>query len=439
MDTAYCAPPPQAPGHRVPAGLRAPFSGRTWREFLHLCLSLPVACLMFAYAVAVVSTGAGLLITFLGIPVLAAGLAGARGLGALERARARALLGLEVAGPRPLRPARPGPMAWTVALLRSGASWRHLLYAFVHFPWALGAFVLAVTWWAVGWALLSFPLWYRLVPGYAGLPRLQLWGGGGTVVYVSPGVAAGISGAVGLLLVLAGPWLFRGLTQVDRLLVRGLLGASPLAARVSELESDRGVLADTAAADLRRIERQLHDGAQARLAALALDLGLAKEKLAEDPDAAARLVDAAHGEVKTALQELRDLARGIHPAILTDRGLGPALSALAARCPVPVAVQVDLAERPAAAIEGIAYFTVSELLRNVAGHSGARRAAVDVWRSGGQLMVLVADDGHGGADPGEGGGLAGLAARLGSVDGVLVVDSPPGGPTAVTAELPWRG
>ncbi|KUL36242.1 histidine kinase [Streptomyces sp. NRRL F-4489] len=445
MDTAYSAHPHPAPGprargrRRVPAGLAAPFSGRTWREFLYLCLSLPVACLMFAYAVTLVSVSAGLLITFVGIPVLAGGLAGARGLGAVERARARALLGLEVAGPRPLRPARPGPVAWTVALLRSGASWRHLLYAFVHFPWALGAFVLAVTWWSVGWAMLTFPLWFRFVPAYAGLPRLQLWGDDGTVLYVSPGVAAGVTGGVGLLLVLAGPWLFRGLTAVDRLLVRGLLGTSPLAARVSELESDRGVLADTAATDLRRIERELHDGAQARLAALALDLGLAKEKLAEDPHAAARMVDAAHGEVKIALQELRDLARGIHPAILTDRGLGPALTSLAGRCPVPVAVRVDLAERPAAAIEGIAYFTVAELLRNVARHSGADRATVDVWRSGDQLLVMVADDGQGGADPESGGGLADLAARLDSVDGLLVVDSPPGGPTAVTAELPWRG
>ena len=159
------------------------------------------------------------------------------------------------------------------------------------------------------------------------------------------------------------------MNQVDRLLVAGLLGPSRLASRVWELESDRGTVVDTAAADLRRIERDLHDGAQARLVALAMDLGLAKEKLHEDPQAAARMVDEAHGEVKLALQELRDLARGIHPAILTDRGLGPALSALAARCTVPVTVTVDLPRRPAPAIEGIAYFTVSELLQNISKHS----------------------------------------------------------------------
>ncbi|PNE36769.1 MULTISPECIES: sensor histidine kinase [Streptomyces] len=442
MDTAYSAHPTRPPrprGHRVPVGLRAPFAGRTWREFLHLCLSLPVASVMFGYAVAVVSTSAGLLITFLGIPVLAGGLAGARGLGALERARARALLGLDVAAPEPLRPSKPGLMAWVGAVLKSGASWRHLLYAFVHFPWALFAFVGSVTFWSVGWALLSFPFWYWLAPSYASLPGIQLWGDGTTVLYVSPTVAALVSGVFGLLMVLAGPWVFRGLTQVDRLLVRGLLGPSPLATRVIELESDRGVVVDTAAADLRRIERDLHDGAQARLVALAMDLGLAKEKLAADPQAAARMVDEAHGEVKVALQELRDLARGIHPAILTDRGLGPALSALAGRCTVPVTVEVDLDRRPAPAIEGIAYFTVSELLQNVAKHSGADRAAVDVWHTADQLMLMVSDNGRGGASTEAGGGLAGLAERLGSVDGLLVVDSPAGGPTTVTAELPWRG
>jgi signal transduction histidine kinase len=142
--------------------------------------------------------------------------------------------------------------------------------------------------------------------------------------------------------------------------------------------------------------------------------------------------------VKLALQELRDLARGIHPAVLTDRGLDAALSSLAARCTVPVAVTVDLPARPAPAIEGIAYFTVSELLQNISKHSGARNASVELWRSDDRLMIQVRDDGGGGASPSGGTGLSGLAARLGSVDGLLVVDSPAGGPTVITAELPWR-
>ncbi|THA43069.1 histidine kinase, partial [Streptomyces sp. A1136] len=199
---------------------------------------------------------------------------------------------------------------------------------------------------------------------------------------------------------------------VDRLMVAGLLGPSRLATRVTELESDRGVVVDTAAADLRRIERDLHDGAQARLVALAMDLGLAKEKLTADPEAAAKMVDEAHGEVKVALQELRDLARGIHPAVLTDRGLDAALSSVASRCTVPVRVEVDLPGRPVPAIEGIAYFTVSELLQNVSKHSGASRATVDVWRAGPRLMLQVGDNGRGGADATAGSGLAGLAERL---------------------------
>ncbi|MFF3460974.1 sensor histidine kinase [Streptomyces sp. NPDC001984] len=424
--------------HRVPAALRAPFEARSWREFAYVLLSLPISILLFTYAVTMVSLGAGLLVTFLGIPVLAAGLAGCRGLGSLERARARGLLGLEVAEPEPLRMRKPGVMAWMGAVLKSGTSWRHLLYAVLHFPWAVFSFVVAVNFWAYGWALLTYPLWFWVFPMYGGQDGLQLYGDEHHRIYLDNPFEITVTALIGLLFTLATPWIVRALTLVDRLLVHGLLGPSRLATRVVELESDRGVVVDTAAADLRRIERDLHDGAQARLVALAMDLGLAKEKLTEDPRAAARMVEEAHGEVKTALQELRDLARGIHPAVLTDRGLDAALSSVASRCTVPVRVEVDLAERPAAAIEGIAYFTVSELLQNISKHSGAKSASVDVWRVEDRLMLQVVDDGVGGADVAAGSGLEGLAGRLDAVDGILVVDSPAGGPTRVTAELPWR-
>ncbi|MET8948306.1 sensor domain-containing protein [Streptomyces sp. NPDC004542] len=424
--------------HRLPAALRAPLEGRSWREFGYVLLSLPIAVLTFCYAVTMVALGAGLLVTFLGIPVLAGALAGCRGLGVLERARARGLLRLEVAEPEPLRVGGNGPLAWMGAVLKSGTSWRHLLYALLHFPWAVLSFVVAVNFWAYGWALLTYPLWFWLFPVYGGQGGLQLYGDAHHSVYLDNPFEITVTALVGLLFTLATPWIVRALTLVDRLMVQGLLGPSRLAKRVVELESDRGVVVDTAAADLRRIERDLHDGAQARLVALAMDLGLAKEKLAEDPEAAARMVEDAHGEVKTALQELRDLARGIHPAVLTDRGLDAALSAVASRCTVPVRVEVDLAERPAPAIEGIAYFTVSELLQNVSKHARATSATVDVWRSESRLMLQVVDDGAGGADLSAGSGLAGLAERLGAVDGILLVDSPAGGPTRVTAELPWR-
>ncbi|GHH78329.1 histidine kinase [Streptomyces sulfonofaciens] len=424
--------------HRVPAVVRAPLAGRTWREFGYVLLSLPISIASFTLAVTMLSLGAGLLITFLGIPVLAAGLAACRGFGSLERARARGLLGLHVSAPEPARPAGPGAVAWMTAVLKSGASWRHLCFAVVHLPWAVFAFTVTTVFWACGWSTLTYPLWQWVFPMYAGTGGIQLYGDGTHSVYLDNPFEITVTALVGLVITLVTPWVVRALTSVDRLMVHGLLGRSSPAGRVVELESDRGVVVDAAAADLRRIERELHDGAQARLVNLAMGLGLAKEKLFEDPEGAARMVDEAHGEVKTTLLELRDLARGIHPAVLTDRGLGAALSSVAARCTVPVKVEVDLPARPAPAVEGIAYFTVSQLLQNVGEHSGAARATVDVWRAEGRLMLQVADDGMGGAEAPAGSGLQGLAERLDAVDGVLVIDSPAGGPTRITAELPWR-
>ncbi|MFF0423130.1 sensor histidine kinase [Streptomyces sp. NPDC004520] len=427
-----------AASHRLPAAIRAPFEARTWRAFLYVLIGLPLSVLWFALSVSFVSAGAGLLITFLGVPILAGALGMCRGFGAVERARARGLLGLDVAAPEPVRGRTGGALSWMGAMLKSGASWRHLLYAVLHMPWAVFSFSVTVALWTWGWSLFTYPLWQWVFPAWVGQDGIQLYGDANHSFYLDAPFEIAVTSAIGLVFVLIGPWVLRGLVSVDRLLVSGLLGPSRLASRVTELESDRGVVVDTAAADLRRIERDLHDGAQARLAALAMDLGLAKEKLARDPQAAAVLVDEAHGEVKLALQELRDLARGIHPAVLTDRGLDAALSAVASRCSVPVSVSVDLPSRPAPAIEGIAYFTVSELLRNVTLHSGARRAWVDVWRTDDRLLLQVRDDGTGGARLSGGTGLSGLSERVGAVDGVLAVDSPTGGPTTVTVELPWR-
>ncbi|NLU72499.1 sensor histidine kinase [Streptomyces sp. HNM0575] len=434
--------------HRAPGALRAPFEARAWRELLHVVTGMPLACVFFSYAVVMVSAGAGLLITFLGVPVLAAGLAGCRGVGVLERLRARTLLDVDIAEPEPVRALqrRGGPMPWMGALLRSGVSWRHLLYTLLHFPWALFTFVVSVSFFSSAWALTLYPAWQWVFPRHLGQPGIRLGPDGATIdgttriggTYVDSPPEIALTCAAGLVLLLATPWIVRGLTQIDRLMVLGLLGPSPLATRVRELESDRGSVADTAAADLRRIERDLHDGAQARLVTLAMDLGLAKEKLLEDPQAAADMVDEAHGEVKLALQELRDLARGIHPAILTDRGLGPALSALATRCTADVTITVDLPQRPAQAIEGITYFTASELLQNITKHSTAHTAHIDLWKTDDRLLLHVTDDGKGGAHTNTGTGLAGLTDRLTAVDGLLLIHSPTGGPTTITAELPWR-
>ncbi|PJN06794.1 histidine kinase [Streptomyces sp. CB01635] len=373
-----------------PPAPRFAFDRHTWKEIAYLLSNLPVAVLGFAYVVTMLATGVGLAVTVIGLPVLAAGLLGARQLGKAERGRARALLGLRIEEPSPLPRRRDeGFFGRLWSGLKDPVGWRAMLYEFIRLPWGVLTFAITLTGLFVLWPVL--------------------------------------------------PFIVRGLTNADRAMARALLSPSDeLERRIAELESDRGVVVDTAAADLRRIERDLHDGAQARLVNLAMGLGLAKEKLLEDPDAAAAMVDEAHGEVKLALQELRDLARGIHPAVLTDRGLDAALSSVASRCTVPVKVTADLPQRPAAAIEGIAYFTVSELLQNVSKHSGARSASVDVWRSGDRLLIQVGDDGHGGASLDKGTGMSGLADRLGAVDGLFVVDSPEGGPTTVTAELPWR-
>ncbi|MFF1472507.1 sensor domain-containing protein [Streptomyces mirabilis] len=387
---AQDVPNESADGDRLPPP-RFALGRQTWKEIAHLLANLPVSIFGFVYVVTLVSTGAGLAVTAIGLPLLAGGLRGTRLLGRLERARARKLLGVRIEEPSPMPVRGTGFLPWLWSSLRDPVAWRTVLYDFIRLPWGIVTFTVTLT--------SLFLLWPVL------------------------------------------PFLARGLTNVDRAMVRGLLSPSDeLERRIAELESDRGVVVDTAAADLRRIERDLHDGAQARLVNLAMGLGLAKEKILEGQadETVAAMVDEAHGEVKLALQELRDLARGIHPAVLTDRGLDAALSSIASRCTVSVKVTADLPTRPAAAIEGIAYFTVSELLQNVSKHSGARSASVDVWRTDERLLIQVQDDGRGGAALDGGTGMAGLADRLGAVDGLFVIDSPPGGPTTITAELPWR-
>ncbi|MFF3845330.1 sensor histidine kinase [Streptomyces sp. NPDC002328] len=369
---------------------RFAYDAQTWKEIAHLLANLPMSIVGFTYGITALFVGAALTLTAVGMPLLALGLLGARLIGRFERGRARLLLGLRIDEPSPLPLRRSGNFFQGMWLtLKDPVAWRTLLYDFIRLPWGIATFTVVL--------VSLFVLWPVL------------------------------------------PYVARGLTNADRAMVRALLSPSDeLERRIAELESDRGVVVDTAAADLRRIERDLHDGAQARLVNLAMGLGLAKEKLLEDPDAASAMVEEAHGEVKLALQELRDLARGIHPAVLTDRGLDAALSSVASRCTVPVQVTAELTARPAQAIEGIAYFTVSELLQNVSKHSGARSASVDVWRVEDRLLIQVWDDGRGGARLDGGTGMRGLAERLNAVDGLFVVDSPPGGPTTVTAELPWR-
>ena len=208
-----------------------------------------------------------------------------------------------------------------------------------------------------------------------------------------------------------------------------------LAARVETLETTRLGAVEEQDAELRRIERDLHDGAQARLVALGLSLGMAEQKFRTDPEEAEKLVAEARAGVAEALSELRDLARGIHPPVLADRGIGAALDTLADRSPLPTTLRVDLDERPPARVETAAYFVAAEALANAAKHSGADGVEISVAQRDGVLEVEITDDGQGGADP-AGGGLSGLRRRVEALDGTLTVESPAGGPTTIRAELP---
>ncbi len=405
----------------------APFHPRTRRELLHLLLDLPIGIAGCCFVA--VSLCGGLLLAVLGLPVVAAMLVSSRAVGTMERARARALLGEHVAAPRPLTSSGGGFWSWLKAALLDAPGWRAALYLVLLGGWSLvvGA-VLAPTLTAAG-MLVGYPIWHNFGQPGGGINL------GDHVVEAAWEIA--LSVGVGLTILLLVPWLVRGLTQVDRLLVRGLLGPTTLSSRVRSLEVARGGAIDQAAADLRRIERDLHDGTQARLVALAMELGMAREKLAENPEHAQELIAKAHTDAKEAVAELRDIARGIHPVELTGRGLDAALSPLAARCTVPMTVRVDLPGRPAPIVEAAAYFCVSELLTNISKHSRASQAGVYVHKIGDRLRIEVRDDGIGGADPSGGTGLRGLADRVRSLDGTVQVVSPISGTTTVVVELPW--
>jgi signal transduction histidine kinase len=397
--------------------LRPYVSARTWLAVAYLLAGLPIGVagamvLAMGLPFAVVLMALALS----GIPALAIILAVIDQLCRLQRACTAALAGVPVPAPPP----EP---------LTSGA------------------------WWRPRWRGLLGPQRWRQAAALAALAPVQLvgfavvavcWAGGAALAllpaYESPGAGVEIGSRPvhgfaltawsvgGVLLLLAAPWATRSLTMVLAGWTRLLLGpgrSRVLTDRIGELEHSRAEVIDASEAERRRIERDLHDGAQQRLVAMTMELARAQARFAaEDPAAARVLVDQAHAQALASLAELRSLVRGVHPPVLSDRGLDAALSGLAALCPVPVTVDVDMA-----------YFIVAETLTNVAKHARATQARVDVRGDPGRLIVTVQDDGIGNADP-VGAGLAGLAARVAAVDGRLTIDSPPGGPTLITAELP---
>jgi signal transduction histidine kinase len=414
--------------------IRGLVSARTWLAFTHHVAGLILSIASFTVVVTGLAVGVCLTpLAFVGLPVIGVTTRFAAALAAMERGRFRLLLGREL----PSWPAGQGRgYRWKIvprkSLMTSRATWGEIGYAVLSLPVSVVAFTLTVAIWSVAVVGLTLPLYAGDLPG--GGPSID-WH-----VFLGPEPLA-IAAGLGLVLLLAAAPLTRGLGSADAALARWLLSPprdAQLEERVHELEYSRERVVDAAEAERRRIERDLHDGAQQRLVALAMELGRAKAKFADDVDAAAALVDQAHTEAKAALVELRDLVRGVHPPILTDRGLDAALSGLTERCPVPVALHVDVPVRPRPAVEAVAYFTVAEALTNIAKHSRATHASVVVEGGpgpAGTLNVVVSDDGIGGADP-AGSGLAGLADRIAGVDGDLSVESPPGGPTIISAVLP---
>jgi signal transduction histidine kinase len=446
------------------AAVRAPFAARTRRDLLFCLIEVPLGLCVFALPLAL----SGLLIAVRLLaygtapsipapggqparvaPVLLGGLvillalviilpSAARWLGAVHRRQAAGVLGERVAAPPPARRGR-GVLGRPAAMLRDGPGWRAAAYLLVKLP-VLVVEVYAAFFAAVGLANLTYPFWWPLfrnhAPGTVLQPVRVLTPFGSFGVATFAGTWAAF--AAGAAMVLAAPWVARAGAAADVWLMRGMLGPGRLAQRVADLEQSRAVAVQDSAALLRRLERDLHDGTQIRLATLAMNLGMAREKLGADADPQVReLVDAAHQGAKDALVELRNLARGIHPPAL-DNGLADALATLAASSALPVELSVALPERPAPEIETIAYFCAAELLANAAKHSHAHQVTVEVTERDAVLVLRVSDDGAGGADPARGSGLSGLAQRARTVDGRVGVVSPPGGPTRITVTLPMR-
>jgi signal transduction histidine kinase len=398
--------------------ISAHWSGRTWLRTFHVVTGLPIALmasttilglavLSVVFVWTVVVPLLALLVLFWSLPLFTW----------FQRARFAALLDVDI--PRvPPRPMGRNPLVWLYRQARARRTWRQL-----------------------GYHLLS-----PLISVIGCLAVVGAWSGSVLAAELSiralgvlrPPAVAGLALAAVALFV-AGPWLARGVTALDVIAADALLGPSlsdRLAQRVETLKESRAEVVDAADAERRRIERDLHDGTQQRLVSLAMNLGMARATLTDLPEPAREVIAQAHEEAKTVLKELRDFVRGLHPAVLNDQGLDAALSGLAARAPFPVRLRVDVPHRASPTIEAVAFFVVSETLTNVAKHAGASAADVMVRRTGDRLHLLVSDDGRGGAEPGAGSGLRGLTQRVGSVDGTLRIDSPPGGPTRITAELP---
>ncbi|WP_084742240.1 sensor histidine kinase [Cryptosporangium aurantiacum] len=395
------------------------------RELLWLAagaaLGLP-APILIALAVAAVpaSLAAGI-----GLGLLAGVVWASRLLAGFQRRR--------VGIPVPYRPLPAGPILRLRAVLVDPATRRDLAWLVCQFVAGTGSFVVALVLWLTALQCLTAPILRAALPERAGYDPviLELVGGSGPTTW---------------LLVPVGVALVVVATRVPRYLIRGqtwlagaLLGptaAADLAAKVDRLTTDRAATVDASAAELRRIERDLHDGAQARLVAMAMNLGVAEDLIDDDPAVAKVMLSEARAGAGAALTELRDLVRGIHPPILADRGLAEAVRALVLGSAVPVDLDLRLERRLAAPVESAAYFAIAETVTNAIRHGAASHVLVTLIDAGEALRISVYDDGCGGADPTAGTGLLGIRRRLSAFDGSLSVHSPLGGPTEIEMELP---
>ena len=422
--------------------VRAPLHPATWLATGAIVAGFWVELFAFLAIIGILSTGVSLLFVGIGIVLIVVAIEGSRIVARIERRRAL------VADRRPLvahayRPYGSGLRELLTALFLDPNRWRDVGYVFIAFPLTVLEFAAVVALWSATLFLLSVPVWTLLTGEVLGgldvaagpMPALS------RLSTLSAPAVAIVSLVAGLVLLPVSSFAAQGLMALHRQVVAVLLcdsGTAALEQRVETLEVSRKAVLDVEASELRRIERDLHDGAQQRLVMLTINLGLAADKMDSDPTAARDLVVDARDQARLALTEIRSLVRGIAPSILMDRGLVPALSALAGQSPVPTVVLASLpaGERASDAVERAAYFVVAEALANVAKHSRAARAEVHVRREGPLLVVEVRDDGRGGASLLPAGGLTGLAGRVEALDGRLTVHSPEGGPTAVRAEIP---
>ncbi len=429
--------------------LRAPATRQNYRDLLYCGVGGLAGVAGFWVTVVLLLAGltisASVIGTVVGLLIITLALRFSRRLGSLHRRLLRRFLDHQVEAPPRFQPGT-GILNRVDRRLRDRAAWRVVWYSLIKLP-VSAVQLYAVTLTAFGLVNMAYPAIWVLFRNHSGgnlsplVAVIPVPFGGAFDVYSWPGTFP--AAFAGLICVVAAAWLARGINAGDRRLVRGLLGPSSLTERVSELERTRALAVDDSAAALRRVERDLHDGAQMRLAALAMNLGMAREKLGEDekqPEVATvrELLDAAHRNAIDALADLRDLARGIHPPVL-DSGLASALSTLASSSAIPATVTADVGTRPAPAIETIAYFCAAELIANATKHSYANQISIKIYTERtGLLRLEVSDDGVGGAEQARGSGLSGLAQRVSTVDGHITVSSPAGGPTMVTVTLPLR-